>query len=161
MPGKRVSKAKKSAAAAMRGLGIPVRAVAAELGISRATAHLAGLDPTLDPEVVRQCQERIGGRMVVAADSFLSQSLSRLKELGPYQAMLCSGIAFDKHLQGRLAASRNGSGSVLVQILVAIDQSARSNELDPSVPTSVSLSSDTKVCQACGTPSPCGCDGRT
>jgi len=62
----------------------------------------------------------------------LTQSLSKIKELGPYQAMLCAGIAFDKHLQGRLAASRNGPGSVLVQILVAIDQSARSSEPDPT-----------------------------
>jgi len=115
----------------MRGLGMPVRAVAAELGISRSTAQRAGLDPTVDPEMVRECQERIGGRMAVASDSFLSQSLSRLKELGPYQAMLCSGVAFDKHVQGRLAASRTGSGSVLVQILVAIDQAARSSEIDP------------------------------
>ena len=145
----------------MRGLGMPVRAVAAELGISRSTAQRAGIDPTVDPEMVRECQERIGGRMVVAADSFLTHALSRIQDLGPYQATLCAGITHDHYLRSRMAASRAGGGSVLVQVLVAIDQSARSNELDPSVPTSVSLSSDTKVCQACGTPSPCGCDGRT
>jgi len=133
VPGKRVSKSKKSAAAAMRGLGMPVRAIAAELGISRSTAQRAGLDPTVDPEMVRECQERIGGRMAVASDSFLTQSLDRAKELGPYQAMLCAGIAFDKQLQGRLAASRGGSGSVLVQVLIAIDQSARSSEPEPTV----------------------------
>ena len=143
----------------MRGLGIPVRAVAAELGISRATAHLAGLDPTLDPEVVRQCQERIGGRMVVAADRFLSHALDRIKDLGPYQAALCAGITHDHYLRNKMLASRAGTGSVLVQILVAIDQSARSTEPDPSIPTSVSLSSDTKLCQACGTTRPCGCKG--
>src|SRR3990172_9089861 len=98
VPGKRVSKSKKSAAAAMRGLGMSVRAVAAELGISRSTAQRAGIDPTVDPEIVRECQERIGGRMAVASDSFLTHSLSRLKELGPYQAMLCAGIAHDHHL---------------------------------------------------------------
>jgi hypothetical protein len=132
MPGKRVSKAKKSAAAAMRGLGIPVRAVAAELGISRGTAHSAGLDPTLDPEMVRACVERIGGRMAVASDSFLSQSLSKINELGAYQAMLCAGIAHDHHLRSRMAIAAGGGGNVLVQILVAIDQQARSSEPDPT-----------------------------
>ncbi len=159
MPGKRVSKTKKSAAAAMRGLGVPVRQVAAELGISRATAHLAGRDQTLDPEVVRECQERIGGRMVVAADRFLSHALDRLKELGPYQATLCAGITHDHYLRNKMLGSRAGAGSVLVQVLVAIDQSARSTEPDPSIPTSMSLSYDTKLCQTCGATHPCGCKG--
>lgn len=159
MPGKRVSKAKKSAAAAMRGLGVPVRTVAKELGISRATAHLAGRDPTLDPEVVKACQEQIGGRMAVAADRFLTHALDKIKDLGPYQATLCAGITHDHYLRNRMLASRAGAGSVLVQILVAIDQSVRSTEPDPSLPTSLSLSSETKLCQACGAIPPCGCKG--
>ena len=124
----RITKAKKAAAAALVGLGMPVREIAAELGMSHGSAHNAGLDRTVDPEVVQRCQETIAGRMAVASDSFLSHSLDRINELGPYQAMICSGIAFDKHIQGRLAASRNGSGSMLVQILVNIDQSARAHE---------------------------------
>jgi len=128
MSGKRISGSKKAAAVAMKGLGIPTRTVARELGISNGAASIAGRDRTVDPEVVTRCQEQIVGRMVVASDSFLSHSLSRLKELGPYQAMLCSGIAFDKHVQGRLASSRNGSSSILVNVLIAIDQQARSSE---------------------------------
>ena len=110
----------------MRGLGMPVRAVAAELGISRSTAQRAGIDPTVDPEIVRECQERIGGRMVVAADSFLTHALSRIQDLGPYQATLCAGITHDHYLRSKMAASRGGSNSILVQILLAIDHASRS-----------------------------------
>ena len=122
----------------MVGLGVPVRTIARELGISHGSAALAERDKSLDPEMVRECQERIGGRMAYAADRFLSQSLDGIKSLGPYQAMLCSGIAFDKHVQGRLAASRSGGGNVLVQILVNIDQSARSAEVIDDIPSVVS-----------------------
>ena len=136
MPGKRISATKKHTAAAMRGLGMSKAVVAQELGISETAAYYAGVDESLDPEVVTRCQERIAGRMAVASDSFLSHSLTRLKELGPYQAMLCSGIAFDKHVQGRIAARGNGGQNVLVQILVNIDQAARSSESEAITVTS-------------------------
>ena len=106
--------------------------------MSHGAAALASHDDSLDPDVIARCQETIAGRMAVASDRFLTHSLDKLKDLGPYQAMLCSGIAFDKHVQGRLAASRPGGGNVLVQILVNIDQSARSAEVIEAIPSVVS-----------------------
>ena len=125
MPGKRISKAKKSAAAAMIGLGVPTRTVSEELGISNGAAAMAAHDPTVDEQLVKACQQRIAGRMVVASEKFLSHALDRIQELGPYQATLCAGITHDHYLRSKAAGSAEGS-TLLVQILMRIDQSQRS-----------------------------------
>lgn len=121
--GVKASRGKRIAAAAMVQMGVPLRQVAKELGIGKDSAKNYSLDPTLDPQEVEQCKQRLAGRFVVAADRFLSHSLDRIKELGPYQAMLCAGIAHDHYLRAAHAASGAQHGS-LTQVLVLIDQRA-------------------------------------
>lgn len=124
MSGKHITPAKRSIAAAMMEMGIPGTQVAAELGISRASAFTARHADDLQPELVAKIKAQIADRLVVASDRYLTASLDRIKELHPYQAMLCAGIAHDHYLRAS-AASRGDTGHGLTQILVLIDQRQR------------------------------------
>lgn len=104
--------------------GIPCRQVGAELGISFKTAARAGHDPTISPEDIKRVRAKIAERLLTASDRFLSHSLTRIQELSPYQAMLCSGIAHDHYLRS-IAASRGNREGGLTQILIQIDQQTR------------------------------------
>jgi hypothetical protein len=124
-PTRSVSNTKKAAAAALIHSGIPIRTAAKEVGIGTATAFRASkLD--LQPEEFEMVKERIQSRLLVASDRFLGHSVKRIKDLGPYQAMLCAGIAHDHYLRSRAASQGAGIGS-LTQILVLIDQRTRSS----------------------------------
>ena len=111
---------KRAAAAAMVDLGVPMRTVAAELGISKTSVLRTVHDPTLDPDRVNRVKERLADRYVLAADSLLSHSWDRIKKLDPYRAMICSGIAHDHYLK---ASGKLSSAGLLTNILVLIDQS--------------------------------------
>lgn len=119
-----ISRGKRVAAAAMVQSGIPCRQVGAELGISYRTAARAAHDPSITPEEIEQVRAKLQSRLLMASDRFLTQSLSHIQDLGPYQAMLCAGIAHDHYLRSRAAASGNQGGS-LTHILIQIDQQAR------------------------------------
>ena len=123
---KRVSRGKRAAAAALIRSGVPVRQAAAELGIGRSTAHRAATDPTIDEEDIERIKDRVQGKMIKASDRFLDQSLGRIQDLHPYQAMLCAGIAHDHYLRSRAASQSTGVGSI-TNILVMIDQRTRSS----------------------------------
>ena len=123
--GKAISRGKRVAAAAMMEIGIPQAQVAAELGIATGSAANIAREPGVEASQVEIVRDRLIGKMLGASDSFLDHSLSRIKDLGPYQAMLCSGIAFDKHLAGTMAAKAGNGAGILVQILTLIDQSTR------------------------------------
>ena len=127
-----IQRAKRAAAAAMVELGVPVRAVAAELGISKSSVATIGHEPGIEASEVETIRNRLIGKMLRASDSFLDHSLDKIKDLGPYQAMLCSGIAFDKHLAGTLAARSGNGAGVLVQILTMIDNSTRIMAPEPT-----------------------------
>lgn len=119
-----LSRSKRVAAQAMLDLGVSQRYIAQELEISKTSVHNLSRADDLDPVEVEAVKARLESRMVVASDRFLSQALDHIKELSPYQAMLCSGIAHDHYLRSRVAASGNQAGG-LTQILVLIDQRAR------------------------------------
>lgn len=121
---KRITKAKRATAVAMAELGVPQRAIAEELDISKGSVQNCLNDDTLNPAEVERVKEKIAGRFVVAADRFLSHGLSNIQELGPYQAVLCAGIAHDHYLRA-LQAARGNQGGSLTQILIQIDQRTR------------------------------------
>lgn len=125
-------KSKKLAAAAMLEAGMPCREVGKALGVGHNTVLRYRDDPNLNPELVSRIKERIQDRLVVASDRFLSQSLDRIQELSPYQAMLCSGIAHDHYLRSR-QSDRGSNAGGLTQILIQIDQSLRQTTIS-SVP---------------------------
>jgi len=120
----RISRAKKITAAAMVDLGVPLRQIGAELGISKDAAAIAAYDPTLDDAEVKRVQSKIAGRMVVGADRFLSHGLANIQDLGPYQAVLCAGIMHDHYLRSQQSSRSTGSQSI-TNILIQIDQSLR------------------------------------
>lgn len=132
MPGVAISKTKRVTAKAMVDLGVPIRQVAKELGIGKSSVFACAHDPYLDPANVAHVKGRIIDRMVVSSDRFLTQSLDGLKDLNPYQAMLCSAIALDKYHQAA-AMARGQGGSSITNILIQIDQSLRSTTIS-SVP---------------------------
>ena len=123
--GKAIPRAKRAAAAAMAEMGIPNRQVAAELGICKSSAANLAHEPGVEGAEIEAVRNQLIGKMVRASDSFLDRALAKIKDLGPYQAMLCSGIAFDKHLAGTMAAKAGNGAGILVQILTLIDQSTR------------------------------------
>lgn len=65
----------------------------------------------------------------MASDRFLDQSLDNIQDLGPYQAMLCAGIAHDHYLRSKQAGQQNQVGSI-TNILVLIDQRSRGQDSD-------------------------------
>lgn len=125
-----ISRSKRAAAAALTEMGVPVRQVARELGISKSSVSTCANDPTLDEAEVERVKSKIAGRFVVASDRFLTHSLDNLKDLHPYQAMLCAGIAHDHYLRST-AASKGAGSSNLTQILVLIDQRTTSSPTPP------------------------------
>lgn len=108
----------------MLDLGVSQRQIAQELEISKTSVHNLSRADDLDPVEVEAVKVRLESRMVVASDRFLSQALDRIKELSPYQAMLCAGIAHDHYLRASLAGKAQQVGS-LTQILILVDQRAR------------------------------------
>lgn len=127
---RRITQAKRITAAAMAELGVPQRAIAEELDISKGSVQNCLEDDTLNPAEVERVKEKIAGRFVVAADRFLSHGLSNIQELGPYQAMLCSGIAYDHYLRASQAAHGGNQGGGLTQILILIDQQLRGQHVE-------------------------------
>ncbi len=123
-----VSNTKKAAAAALIQSGVSVRTAAQEVGIGVATAFRASqLD--IPPKQFEIVKDRIQSRLLVASDRFLGHSVKRIKDLGPYQAMLCAGIAHDHYLRSKAASSGNQVGSI-TNILVLIDQRSRGQDSD-------------------------------
>ena len=137
MPGKRIKPAIKEAARALLANGATVREAARKTGISRASAGLLLHDDDLDMDQVGQLAQRMQGRLLAASDRFLARSLDRLQELGPYQAMLCAGIAHDHYLRSK-QADRGSTAGGLTQILIQIDASGRASTTasEPSPTTS-------------------------
>jgi hypothetical protein len=122
--GRRVKDGKRVAAAAMVELGIPLRQVGEELGISKDSAANFAKDPTLDPEEVERCKAKMTGRFIVASDRLLTRCLDGINTLDPYRAMIASGIAHDHYLRATQAGKAHAAGS-LTQILILIDQRSR------------------------------------
>ena len=123
-PSRKVSNAKKAAAAALIQSGVTVRAAAQEMGISVGTAFEASkLD--LKPKEFEIVKERIQSRLLVASDRFLGHSIERIQDLHPYQAMLCAGIAHDHYLRSRAAGQSTGQQGSVTNILIQIDKSLR------------------------------------
>lgn len=128
-----ISRTKRAAAKALTELGVPVRKVAQELGIGKSSVAACAQDPTLDAAEVERVKGKIQGRMVVAADRFLTHSLDNIQDLHPYQAMLCAGIAHDHYLRATQASKGTDAGN-LTQILVLIDQRTISSGTPPVDP---------------------------
>lgn len=128
MPGKRIRLGQRAAATAMIAAGATVREAAIATGISKSSAAILARGDDAPPDLVEAVKQRLQGRLLVASDRFLTQSLDSIQDLGSYQAMLCSGIAHDHYLRSKQADSGNRQGSI-TQILVLIDQQSRgSNE---------------------------------
>ncbi len=127
---RRITKAKRITAAAMAELGVPQRAIAEELDISKGSVQNCLEDDTLNPAEVERVKEKIAGRFVVAADRFLSHGLSNIQELSPYQAILCAGITHDHYLRASQAARGGNQGGGLTQILILIDQQLRGQHVE-------------------------------
>lgn len=133
MAGKRIRLGQRAAAAAMIQAGATVREAAMATGMSKSSAAVLAHGDDAPPELVDAVKERLQGRLLVASDRYLSQSLDRLKDLSPYQAMLCSGIAHDHYLRSRQSDRGSNTGG-LTQILIQIDQSTRCSVSIPTIP---------------------------
>lgn len=128
MGSKRLRLGQRAAATAMIQAGATVRDAALATGMSKSSAAVLARGDDAPVELVNAVRDRLQGRLLVASDRYLSQSLDRLKSLHPYQAMLCAGIAHDHYLRSKQAESGSSVGSI-TQILVLIDQRSRgSNE---------------------------------
>jgi hypothetical protein len=134
--GQKEPKMKRVAAAAMVEAGISSREAGKALGVSHNSVLGWLNDPTLQPEIVAKVKERIQDRLVVASDRFLSQSLDRIQELSPYQAMLCAGISHDHYLRSQQSSRSTGAQSI-TNILIQIDASLRATTTSSMPPGDV------------------------